>query len=416
AAYISMISIRPWTEKHRPSSISEFVGNTEALNSVRRWLDSWTAGPPSKKGALLYGPPGVGKTLSVSLLAQELNFDLVEMNASDNRTREAIERIAGMAASQSDLYKRRRIVLLDELEGMSGDEDRGGLAAIASLLKNARSPVILTAVNVWNPKFTTIRENCLLVEFKRIPTRSIITRLKKICTLEGVEADEDALQVIAERARGDLRSAIIDLQAISQGRSRLTYMDVRWLETRNRQESIFDVLRTIFNAETIHHARNALNTSDVDYEMVFEWIYENAPYQIQDIKELVNAMRALSNADILLARAQRKHHWHLLPYALEEFTAGVAFSRRQRPKEWIPFRFPQRIRQMSQTQAQRAVKIELARKIGQKCHTSTKKANIHYLPYLRILAQQDAAKAARVIEYLNLTKEEAIYLTKTGHQ
>jgi len=407
-----MPAATPWTEKYRPKDSSGFVDNEEAFSCIRKWLTSWKLGTPSKRAAFLHGPTGVGKTLSVSLLAGELGFDLVEMNASDNRTREAVERIAGMAASESDLRMGRKAIMLDELEGMSGTEDRGGLAAVASLVRKTRSPVVLAAANAWDPKFSSLRESCLLVEFKRIPIRSIVSKLREICVLEGIAVEEEALRVIAERARGDLRSAIIDLQALGQGMSRLSYSDVSWLDPRDRRDPIFDVLRNIFNAETVQRARNALNTSDVDYEMVFEWVYENAPYQIPNLGDLAQAMRALSNADILLTRARSGRHWHLLPYAIEEFTGGVAVSRTQRPRGWTPFKFPQRIRDMSRTRAERAIRAELARKLARRCHTSTAAAINEYLPYLRLISRQSEAEAERIAKYLDLNEEERCYLTR----
>jgi len=405
-----MSAATPWTVKHRPSNSSEFVNNEEALNSIRRWLTSWKTGIPSKKAAFLFGPTGVGKTLLVSLLASELDFDLVEMNASDNRTREAIERIAGMAASESDLYMRRKVIMLDELEGMSGTADRGGLSTIASLVKRTRSPIVLAAATAWEPKFIAFRESCLLVEFKRIPLRSMIPKLRDICTREGVGIEEEALRVIAERARGDLRSAITDLQALAQGKEKLTYSDVSWLDSRDRQEPIFDVLRNIFNAETVQRARNALNTSDVDYEMVFEWVYENAPYQIPDMEELAEAMDVLSRADIFLRRIRARQQWHLLPYAIEDFTGGVAMSRTQKPRGWVPFKFPQRIRSMSRSRAERAIRTEVGRKVGRRCHVSIVTAVNEYLPYLRVILERGGAAAGTIVEWLDLNEEERDYL------
>jgi len=407
-----MSAATPWTVKHRPSDSTQLVGNEEAVNAVRRWLVSWKTGISSKRAAFLFGPTGVGKTLSVTLLAKELDFDLVEMNASDHRTREAVERIAGMAATESDIYMRKKVIMLDELEGMSGTEDRGGLATIVSLVKKTRSPMILIATSAWDPKFKTLRDSCLLVEFKRIPLRSMVPKLSEICIRERVEVEEEALRVIAERTRGDLRSAITDLQVLAQGRTKLTYDDVNWLDRRDRQEPIFDVLRNIFNAETLQRARNALNSSDVDYEMVFEWIYENAPYQIPDKRELAEAMDALSRADIFLRRVRSKQQWHLLPYAIEDFTGGVALSRTKKPQGWIPFKFPQRIRNLSRSRGDRAIRTEVGKKIGRKCHVSILTAVNECLPYLRVILKQRGAAAGKMAEWLDLNDEEKEYLAE----
>lgn len=81
----------PWTEKYRPRRILDVAGNEEAKKKYVAWINSWVRGKPTKKAALLYGPPGCGKTSIVFATAQEFNWELIELNASDVRSREAIE-------------------------------------------------------------------------------------------------------------------------------------------------------------------------------------------------------------------------------------------------------------------------------------------------------------------------------------
>jgi replication factor C large subunit len=66
-----------WTFKHKPSSISEIVGNPSAIKTLSDWADSWKKGIPRKRAAFLYGAPGVGKTITVEALAHDLNMELV---------------------------------------------------------------------------------------------------------------------------------------------------------------------------------------------------------------------------------------------------------------------------------------------------------------------------------------------------
>jgi len=402
----------PWTIKHRPKSLSEFVDNGEALAELEKWLTSWKVGKPTKRAAFLFGSPGVGKSESVALLARKLGFDLVEMDASDQRTKEDVERVAGMASTETSLYGRAKIILLDELEGMSGTEDRGGLSVISSLAGTTRSPLVLIATDMWDRRFTSFRKSSLFIEFKHIPTRSIIPRLKEICKREGVDAEEEALRVIAERAEGDLRSAITDLQALAQGKERLTYQDVNWLDSRDRQERIFEVLKNIFNANTCQQARRAASVSDVDYEMLFEWIYENIPHQIPDIEDMTSALNALSRADIFLRRIRRDQEWSLLPYAIEDMTAGVAMVRTHGRSGWVPFKFPERIMAMSRSKASRDLRDEIGRKVGQATHVSVAIAITSYIPYLRTIFRANKERAELLSESLKLEPKEIDFLTK----
>ena len=402
-----------WTIKYQPNKISEFVDNGEAIRQLEKWLRSWVSQGSAKKAAFLSGPPGVGKTASVYVLAKELGCDIVEMNASDWRTKKDVERVVGMAVSQSTLYgPTKRIVMLDELEGMADTEDRGGISALIGMVKGTVSPVVFIADDAWNPKFRELRNYCLLIKFQHIPIPSITSHLRKICRAEGIEVEERTLRLISERSGGDLRSAIIDLQALSQGEEQLPYEAVIGLDIRDRREAIFEVLKLIFTSKSFDGARKTVDISDVDYEMLFEWIYENAPYQLTDREDLCEAMENLAKADIYFHRIRSSQNWALLPYALDMMTAGVAMSRRRTQLSWVPFKFPQRIGMMARTREERRKKFDIGTKLGAKCHISTNRAVTEYLPYLKIIFTSNEGMASKIAKEINLDVETTDYLKR----
>ncbi|HIH21781.1 MAG TPA: AAA family ATPase, partial [Candidatus Diapherotrites archaeon] len=98
---------------------------------------------------LFHGHTGSGKTLLAEITARENAWELFELNASDFRTKDIIERIAGAAALNSSFSGKLRLVLLDEVDGLQGTADKGGAAAIGSLLRQASQPVILTANEIY---------------------------------------------------------------------------------------------------------------------------------------------------------------------------------------------------------------------------------------------------------------------------
>jgi len=402
----------PWTEKYRPTRVKDFVGNGKALRQLDAWMASWTRGTPKKKAAFLHGPPGVGKTLCVELLAEKHAFDLISLDASNWRTTAALERVVGAASRQRPLVgARERLILLDELEGMSGTQDRGGIRTITSLTKKTGCPLVLIANDVWNPRFSSLRSSCHVIKFQRLPTRSIITYLRGICLREGITITEEALDIIAERVKGDLRSAITDLQALSQARSVLGSEDVDWLGHRDRKEAIFTVLSRVFNAETCREARRAVTVADVDYEMLFEWIYENVPTQLSNLRDLDDALDALSRADIYFRRIKRFQAWKLLTYALDQMTAGVATARQRTPRRWVSFKFPQRIQVMSRTRRERRLRRDLGLKLKAELHMGSNAIVREVLPYLKILFQNDPETATKLTEQFALDKKMVQYLT-----
>ncbi len=400
-------AIRSWTEKYRPSKITDITGNREAITKFVKWIDSWETGdPPAKRAALLYGPQGVGKTSLVYALARERGYDLVEMNASDWRTAKKIERVAGRAAQSQTFNKKRRIILLDEAEGVHGIRDRGGLAAIIQLQKKTKAPIVLTANDPWNKRFATLRSHCMMIRFHPVRKRETVTLLAKIARIEGVTVDPDVPQFIAERAAGDVRAAIQDLQTVSEGREKVTIENAAFLPTREKREDVFNTLRGIFNSRSVLAAREKVNASEVNYEMLLEWLYENIPKEYERNDELSQALDALARADVLFNRMKRKQNWKLLPYALEMMSAGVALSRKETTRRWVKYEFPSRIRDLGRSRMRRKMIREIGGKIASKCHCSTQSALKFELPYFRVLFSNSAEEAARICEWLGLTPKE----------
>jgi replication factor C large subunit len=400
-----------WTVKHKPKSVREIVGNSEAIRTFADWVSCWDKGVPKKRAAFLYGPPGIGKTLTVEALANDLRMEFVEKNASDYRTEDAINRFAGLASQYQSLFGAKRIILLDELDGLTGNADRGGVKAIAEIAKTAQCPVVLIANNAYDPRFTTLRVYCLLIEFKKPPTSEVTKHLKRICEREAIQADEDALKFIAQRSEGDVRSAVNDLQALAQGKKHLGYEDVSWLGYRDRRDSIFNVLKMIIYARTCVGAKQAVNMADMDLDMLFEWLYENVPEHLTDPHDLAKAMDALSMADVYRGRIRATQDWSLTRYVVDYMSAGVAMARQNSQVHgWVPFKFPTRIQMLSRSKAERAMQLSIGFKIKRRFHVSATRGSKEILPYLRIIFKNNPSMAAGIAKWLDLNPEMIEYL------
>ena len=402
------MSAIPWTEKYAPRRVSEIVRNTEAAMKLLRLVKEWK---PGSKGILLYGPPGTGKTVSVYAVANELNYEVIEMNASDTRNVQNVMRVAGSAAMQAPLFaKKGRIVLIDEIDGLSGREDRGGLGAIIKVIKNARVPVVLTANDPWDPRFTSLRQYCELIGYKRLTMWDVVKVLRSICQKEGIVADNEVLKEIAKNAEGDLRSAINDLQALAEGRKRLTKEMLGILARRDREKNIFEVLRMLFSAKTARMATFALSTADVDYEMLMRWISENIPYHMDDVEELAKAYDALSRADVFLGRIKREQNWKLLPYAFELMSAGVALARTKSKFKFVKYSFPSLLRELKSSKEQRDLQKKVGEKIKKRCHTSVTRAINDFLPFIRVIFRNNPEVGAKMAKWFRFNEEEIAFI------
>lgn len=402
-----------WTEKYRPKKVAEVVGNQESVKTFVEWMESWEIGRPDKKAVLLYGPAGVGKTSLALAYAKEHGYDVVEVNASDWRNEEKMKAIVGESSQYASLdgYS-RKMILVDEVDGVAGREDVGGISALKKIIEETRVPIVMVANNPWDQKLAPIREHSLMIEFKRLNKTTIVKRLKEICEKEKINVSETVLEKLVERSEGDLRSAIMDLQAVAAGKTTITEKDLETLGERNRVREIFETLRYIFYAKSIRGARAALEGLDLDPETVYTWILDNAPTQITEPSELAEAMDLLARADIYLRRMNKLQMWRLMRYAIPLMTGGVSVTRRTPPKGFQKFTFPPKIRFIQQCKYEREIRRNISMKIASKLHLSAYKAGKDMLPYIGFIISHEDKSRPRMSRYFEFTNEEIEYLMK----
>lgn len=390
----------PWTVKYRPKRINEVINQEEAKKKILEWLKRWPN--VDKRALLLYGPAGVGKTSLVEAIANELKYELIELNASDNRRKIDIERIALQTSRTKSLLEGtgNKIILLDEIDGIAVKEDAEGIEAVKNLINSSSIPIIMIANNPWDQKLRDLRELCEMIQFKKLPKTNIKKYLHEICLKEGIECDDEALEYIIDRVEGDMRAALNDLQAISEGQNKITIDMVKaLLRPRDKERDPFETLRMIFSANFSWQAKMALNQSQLDYDQLKFWLEENIPYQYQNIEDLAEAYKALSRADIYLGRIIKSGDWDLLTYAVDLLTAGIAFSAKNNPKDkyrWVKYNFPQRIVLTSKLKESREILNDLARIIAMTLHVSTASAKNEVIPFLRVIFTTNPLLAARI--------------------
>ena len=99
-----MGDVSDWTARHRPVSEVQLEGNETQRRQIRKWLDEWKSGTPSKKSLLLVGPPGVGKTSVARAIAADMGWSVIELNASDARNAAAIRKAATHGSTHRSLF------------------------------------------------------------------------------------------------------------------------------------------------------------------------------------------------------------------------------------------------------------------------------------------------------------------------
>jgi replication factor C large subunit len=332
-----------WTETYRPTTLSEVRGNDSARDEFEEWADTWDQ---HREAVVIHGSPGVGKTSAAHALAADKGWETMELNASDQRTADVIERFAGRAAMNTTLSgatdastrgqrdRGRQLVILDEADNIHYQKDYGGKQAVTTLLKEANQPIVLIA-NDYYDMSRGMRNACREIEFRDVSARSIVPVLRDICRREGVEFETEALQRIAESNDGDLRSAVRDLQSSVGGRSELTVDDVT-SGGRDRTVGIFGFLDSVLKEASAEEALRTAYDTDETPDDLTAWIEDKVSMVYED-RELARAYEFLANADRWLGRVRATQNYSYWRYVTDNVSAGVAASRDRTRGGWTRY-------------------------------------------------------------------------------
>jgi replication factor C large subunit len=365
---------------------------------------------------VLHGPPGVGKTSAAHALAADEGWPTIELNASDSRTKDVIERVAGEAAKSGTLTAGgggRRLLIMDEADNIHGNADRGGSRAITSLVKEASQPMILIA-NDFYEMSNGLRNACEDIEFRGVSKRSILPVLRDLCRKEEIEFDSEALEQIAETNSGDLRGAVKDLQALAEGKDRLVPEDVVTSE-RDTTEGVFDYLDTVIKNAGPQEALEASYDVDETPDDLINWIEDNMPKDYHG-EELTVAYEFLANADRWLGRVRATQNYSFWRYAGDNMTAGVAAARREDKGGWTRYGPPSYWSKLGRSRGTRDKRDYIARKIAEANGVSMSTARRKIMPQLAVMTHHctnrelTVAMAARY----ELEEEHVSFVTGSG--
>lgn len=394
-----------YAHTYAPISLSQIVGNSDVITEIRMWASAWKQGQ-AQKPLLLVGPPGIGKTLVAYVVAREFGWSLVEFNSSDARDKETIEKVVYAAAVNASFTGQLRLVLLDEIDGVQGAEDKGGLSAILNVLKEARNPIILTANDIYgDTKLAGIRTFCRMLPMKKIPYPSIAKYLRDIAEAEKIDYDAFSINELAKNSSGDVRAALLDFQTATEGTKKITLEDVQSLGYRERLDNVFNAMRTVFVSTSLQEIRRARSSVEVDHDMFKKWVEENIPRQFPMPISLANAFDGLSRADIFDGRIFRRQHYGFLKYS-GDLSASVSLRTDERAHGFISYQFPTILKRLSMMKG--SAKKSLVKKIQSQVRGSRSRIMqelIYYGPFL-----ESSPHAAEWLAHLELDEDELAYL------
>jgi replication factor C large subunit len=370
-----------WVESSRPRTVEELIGNEEARLAIIKWLAEWVIG---SKPLLLLGPPGVGKTTVVQALSFQFDYDLIEMNASDTRNKEILLNRIIPAFKNTSLLEKKMLLFLDEVDGISGRQDIGGIEYLVSVLKAPTIPVIMAA-NSRDTKIRDLAKISKVIEFEPIHPRLLLLYINHILKKHNVTLSPEDKFSIVRSSNGDVRALLNNAQSISAGYDAY-------------KEDSFDVdiksaVNLFFSCLSAEEAKKILSRTDAVYidprfgissderrRDIVNALFSSILSSRIDISILAIMLDILSKIDVLVGRMGTNRQWSLLKYFDTLIAYGLFYISRNKAIKYSQYNMAWPL--MGPILARGQSLKKLAGDLAQAAHTSKSTFSTLYLPYL----------------------------------
>lgn len=447
-----------WVDKYKPTSLKTIIGqqgDQSCANKLLRWLQNWHKSPSedkkhaakfgkfagkddgsSFKAALLSGPPGVGKTTTASLVCQELGYSYVELNASDTRSKNSLKEIVAESLNNTSIkgffssgtvhsVGTRHALIMDEVDGMAGNEDRGGIQELIGLIKHTKIPIICMCNDRNHPKIRSLVHYCFDLRFQRPRVEQIKGAMMSIAFKEGLKIPPPAMNEIILGANQDIRQVLHNLNMWCARNKALTYDQAKADSHRAKKDiklGPFDVARKVFvtGEETAH--MSLMDKSDLffhDYSIAPLFVQENYIHVKPvaaggDLKKhlmlLSRAADSICDGDLVDRQIRNKQNWSLLP--TQAIYASVLPGELMRGYMTQFPTFPSWLGKYSSMGKHDRTVQDLALHMSLRTYSSKRTVNMDYLSHLRdALVQPLASQGIEGVQDV-VALMDAYYLMK----
>uniref|UniRef100_A0A8B9VJ57 Replication factor C subunit 1 n=1 Tax=Anas zonorhyncha TaxID=75864 RepID=A0A8B9VJ57_9AVES len=415
-----------WVDKYKPTSLKAIIGQQgeqSCANKLLRWLRNWHKNTSedgqakasklggkddgiSSKAALLSGPPGVGKTTTAALVCKELGYSYVELNASDTRSKNSLKEVVAESLNNTSIkdfcsgtsssVSGKHVLIMDEVDGMAGNEDRGGIQELIGLIKHTKIPIICMCNDRNHPKIRSLVHYCFDLRFQRPRLEQIKGAMMSIAFKEGLKIPPPAMHEIILAANQDIRQVLHNLNMWCAKDKSLTYDEAKTDASRAKKDiklGPFDVVRKVFAAGEEASRMSLIDKSDLffhDYSLAPLFVQENYVHVKPaaaggDLKKhlmlLSRAADSICDGDLVDRQIRSKQNWNLLP--TQAIYSSVLPGELMRGyMSQFPV-FPSWLGKFSSTGKHERIVQELAMHMSLRTQMCKRTVNMEYLSYLR---------------------------------
>ncbi|BGP50272.1 DNA replication factor C complex subunit Rfc1 [Rhodotorula kratochvilovae] len=352
-----------WTTKYAPQRLADICGNKGHVEKLQRWLEAWPKslasnfkkpGPDAMnthRCVLISGPPGIGKTTSAHLVANLLGYDVLELNASDTRSKKLLEEAFRSKTSDMTLkgfvkkegedddaglgVNRKSLIIMDEVDGMSAG-DRGGVGALNAVIKKTRIPIIAIANDAKSKKMQPLLNTTFQMTFKRPTAQEIRSRIMSIAFKEGLKLDGKVVDQLVAGSQSDIRQIINMLATYKLGAKAIDFDQGKALVRMNEKNTLqtpWTLYSKLFGPQAFAPVSGLSLTDKVevyfhDHSIMPLFVQENylkgkfsrasgtsgTEAQLRNLELVTKAAESISDGDLVDAMIHgTQQQWSLMP-------------------------------------------------------------------------------------------------------
>ncbi|KAK3758134.1 hypothetical protein RRG08_053777, partial [Elysia crispata] len=340
----------------------------------------------------------------------ELGFSYVELNASDTRSKRSLKEVVAESLDNNTLVDytgaaggqsggpsgQSHCLIMDEVDGMAGNEDRGGLQELVQLIKKSKIPIICICNDRNSMKMRTLSNHCLDLRFQRPRVEQIKGAMMSLAFKEGLKIPPAALNEIILASNHDIRQVIHNMSVWSAGDKNMTFDQIKH-DAQKAQKDIklgpFDVCRKVFVSDEETRKMSINDKSDLffnDYSFGPLFVHENYVKVIPNLAKgeqarhmscLARTIDSICDGDLIDKLVRRDGNWNLLPS--QAMFSSVIPGELMRGSFPQMTDFPQWLGKFSSTNKTQRIIQELSTHMRLEVSCDKRGLNLDYLPSFR---------------------------------